>query len=105
MNIENPRNQKKSQNKLGRPAVEALESRQMFAAGLTGTYFADTTLTNLAFTRVDPNIQFNWGSKSPGAPIPAGAFSTRWTGKVTAPKTSTFTFREKASDGIRVWID
>ena len=106
MNIENPNNQKKSGNKLSRPAIEALESRALFAAGLAGTYFSDAALDAVAFTRVDPNIAFNWGARSPGAPIAAGSpFSARWTGSVTAPRTGAYTIRERASDGIRVWID
>src|SRR6478609_4650718 len=100
----NARNHTIAARASARPAIESLEGRQLFAAGLLGTYFSDATLTNQALTRTDPKIQFAWGKGSPDPSIPASAFSVRWTGTVTAPSNGTYTFRERASDGIRVWV-
>ena len=51
---------------------EPLESRRLLAGavagvgtGLIANYFADTELNHLAATRVDPTVDFQFGSGSP----------------------------------------
>jgi hypothetical protein len=75
------------------------------SAGLIGQYFVGTHFTNLAFTRVDAGINFNWGSKSPDSSIPAHTpFSILWTGQLTPSETGNYTFTTTADDGVRVYV-
>ena len=55
--------------------------------GLTGEYFATADFTGKpAFTRVDPEINFDWRGGSPGAGLEQGAFAVRWSGYISAPQ-------------------
>ena len=40
-------------------------------SGLRGDYFSDPNLTNLAFSRIDPSVNFSWrtGAAGPGLGI------------------------------------
>ncbi|SDN22597.1 glycoside hydrolase family 3 C-terminal domain-containing protein [Actinacidiphila guanduensis] len=74
--------------------------------GLKGEYFANKTLSGTpAVTRDDPNIDFDWGTGSPAAGIPADGFSARWTGTLTAPTTGTYTLSATSDDGSRIYLD
>jgi hypothetical protein len=73
--------------------------------GLLGEYFDNQNFTNLKVTRVDPGVNFEWGSGSPHPLIEADSFSVRWTGKITPPSTGTFTFQAVTDDGVRLWVD
>lgn len=85
-----------------RVLIENLESRQLLAGdGLSATYFQNADLTDPVFQRLDPGINYQWGSGSPDASIDAGDYSVRWTGKLLAPKTETYTFYLSAADGVR----
>lgn len=71
--------------------------------GLTATYFNGTDLKNVAYTKTDPNVYFNWETKGPQG-LGDDQFSVRWEGKIT--------FGDKdgrlclfADDGVRVWVD
>ncbi|HEY0713663.1 MAG TPA: PA14 domain-containing protein, partial [Polyangia bacterium] len=72
--------------------------------GLLGTYFAVETLMGRSVTRIDRNIDFLFDG-SPIATIPADLFSIRWTGKVVAPTTGTYTFSTLGDDGVRLWVN
>ncbi len=90
-------------------------------SGLQGTYYdkAETTYTgplnfapaNLRFTRVDPTIEFNWGSGAPtNGAVPAPVidptnFCIRWTGQFVAQYSETYTFHWTANRGGKVWIN
>jgi hypothetical protein len=56
-------------------------------------------------TRVDPSVNFTWGTGSPDPSIDGDSFSVRWTGRITPPSTGTFTFEVKTDDGVRLWVD
>ncbi|KPK37614.1 MAG: hypothetical protein AMJ65_14195, partial [Phycisphaerae bacterium SG8_4] len=48
--------------------------------GLKGEYFNNVSLSGApAFTRIDPEVNFNWGATGPGAPLPDNGWSARWT--------------------------
>jgi PA14 domain len=73
--------------------------------GLTGQYFPTMTLTGTPVVRVDPTINFYWGTGGPGVgTIGADLFSVRWTGTVTAPVTETVTFYTQSDDGVRLTV-
>ncbi|MFP5285616.1 MAG: PA14 domain-containing protein, partial [Thermoanaerobaculia bacterium] len=73
--------------------------------GLLATYFDDRNLSRPALTRVDPNVDFDWGQGSPAPGIGRDTFSVRWTGKVEAQVTGPHTFLARADNGARLWID
>jgi hypothetical protein len=75
--------------------------------GLTAQYFRQTNLTDLAFTRTDPTINFNWGGGAPPGPVALSvdAFSIRWRGKLTARFDEDYTFFAQTDDGERLWVN
>ena len=56
-------------------------------------------------TRIDPTVDFDWGTGSPAAAIGADTFSVRWTGQVQAPFSGTYTFYTVSDDGVRLWVN
>jgi len=74
--------------------------------GLKGEYFANKTLEGApSLTRVDREVNFDWGMSNPGAGIPADDFSARWTGKLVANMTGKYRFGAIADDGARIYLD
>lgn len=73
--------------------------------GLSATYFDNADLTGSTITRIDPTVNFDWGSAAPDPAIGADTFSVRWTGKVVADKAETYTFVTTTDDGVRLWVD
>ena len=73
--------------------------------GLSATYFNNIDLTGTTVTRIDPTVDFVWGTGSPAAAIGADTFSARWTGQVEAQFTGTYTFYTQSDDGIRLWVN
>jgi hypothetical protein len=80
------------------------------AQGQTGSNWQAYYWNNKDFSgapvlaRVDPAINFNWGTGSPDASVPADNFSARWYNTITLPA-GTYRFRAGADDGIRVAIN
>jgi glucose/arabinose dehydrogenase len=75
------------------------------AKGLRGDYYSDVTLGNLVFSRVDPIINFDWGTGSPDAILPSDGFSVRWTGQITPAYSQMYTFYTRTDDGARLWVN
>ena len=73
--------------------------------GLSGSYFDNANFTGASVTRIDPSIDFSWGTGAPAAGIDADTFSVRWTGQIEAPYSGTYTFYTQGDEGIRLWID
>jgi glucose/arabinose dehydrogenase len=73
--------------------------------GLSVTYFNNADFTGTTVARVDPTVDFIWGSGSPATAIAADTFSARWTGQVEAPVTGTYTFYTVSDDGVRLWVN
>lgn len=74
--------------------------------GLFASYFANQTLSGVpTLTRIDPTINFNWGSGSPAPSIPVDHFSVRWTGFITPSQTATYTLYTQSDDGVRLWVN
>jgi hypothetical protein len=71
----------------------------------TGCYFSNTSLSgNPTVTRLDPQINFDWGSGSPDPSLTPSNFSVRWQGYFTLDE-GTYSFVTSASDGVRLYID
>jgi hypothetical protein len=69
------------------------------------TYWNNTDFTGTSVTRIDPTINFNWGTGSPDGAIAPDTFSARWTGQVEAVEGGAYTFRTYSDDGVRVWVN
>jgi len=70
--------------------------------GLDGAYYDNKDLTGYKFTRLDPQINFNWGSGSPDSRIGKETFSIRWTGQMQAVESGNYRLRTYSDDGVRV---
>ena len=75
------------------------------ANGLTGRYYSGLSFNTLVLTRVDPTVNFTWGTGGPGSGVPTNNFSVRWTGKVQAPVTGSYRFSTVSDDGVRLWVN
>lgn len=84
------------------PAAPATPAAQN---GLNVTYWNNTDFTGTAFYSRDVNLNFDWQYNSPATGIDPTTWSARWTGKILAPKTETYTFYVKGDDGIRIWVN
>lgn len=75
-----------------------------FPGGLRADYFYDAFFENLALSRIDKQINFEWGT---GRIIPRGSdyISIRWTGLLSPNATGTHWFYLRADDHARMWID
>lgn len=74
--------------------------------GLLGQYYDNNDFTNLALTRIDPQINFNWGyNGSPDPSMQANYFSIRWTGKIRIDTEDDYTFYLYYRDGVRLYIN
>lgn len=75
--------------------------------GLKGEYFGNITFDGTpAFTRVDPQIKFQWTLFSPDPEkLTYDFYSVRWTGKVKSPESGTFKIGIDGNDGYRLYID
>ena len=73
--------------------------------GLSATYYNNIAFTGTTVTRMDPTIDFAWGTGSPAASIGADTFSARWTGQVEPQFTGTYTFYTQSDDGVRLWVN
>ena len=73
--------------------------------GLLGSYFDGPNFVDLSYQRIDPSIDFRWGSPSFRADLLKGNFSVLWTGKIQAPLHDTYQFEFSADDLVQVWLD
>ena len=71
----------------------------------TANYFANRDLAGApVLTQNVDNIQFNWGTGSPGPSVPADNFSARYQ-RTMSFSTGTYEFRATYDDGIRIYVD
>ncbi|HET6976951.1 MAG TPA: glycoside hydrolase family 3 C-terminal domain-containing protein [Pyrinomonadaceae bacterium] len=74
--------------------------------GLKAEYFANKTLSGTpVVTRIEPEVNFDWGMESPAPGIPVDDFSARWTGKLVPATSGKYRFGAIADDGVRVYLD
>ncbi|MDQ2799706.1 MAG: PA14 domain-containing protein, partial [Armatimonadota bacterium] len=78
-------------------------------SGLKGDYYQGRRFDLFQFTKADPNINFvftDLPARSPSPKIPSGSdYTVRWTGKIAAKYSETYTLYATADDGVRVWIN
>ena len=74
--------------------------------GLKAEFFANKTLEGApVLTRIDPAVNFDWGTGSPGPGVPPDEFSARWTGKLVPAVSGKYHFGAIADDGVRIFLD
>ena len=87
--------------------------------GLTGNYFngSSKSPTNVtpynaalfsgvpSLTRLDPTVDFNWASGSPGTGVNATYFAVDWEGAVQPQYSETYYFDIVADDGVKLWVN
>ncbi|MCB0195037.1 MAG: hypothetical protein KDJ65_24020 [Anaerolineae bacterium] len=70
-----------------------------------GDYWSNADLIgDVALTRNDPVINFNWGFSSPDSALPADNFSTRWSRTVNFSP-GLYRFTAEFDDGLRFYVD
>jgi hypothetical protein len=73
--------------------------------GLKGEYFTGMNFENLSLTRIDQQVDFEWGQGSPGPGMPSDNFSVRWTGSIEIKTEGNYTFWTTSDDGVRLKVD
>ena len=61
--------------------------------------------SQVAFERIDPEVNFGWGGGGPGQGLGNDNFSIRWTGDIEPPETGEYTFYVHVNDQARLWVD
>ncbi len=74
-------------------------------AGLQADYYNNLDFTAPVLSRVDPIVDFNWGSDAPDGSMGPDEFSIRWNGRVLSDYSETYTFFTYTDDGVRLWVD
>lgn len=73
--------------------------------GLTGVYYDNNNFTGKTVTRIDPTINFNWGTNAPISGIAGSTYSVLWTGLIVPDYSQEYTIYFKTDDGARVYIN
>jgi len=78
--------------------------------GLRGAYWNASYSTNAfagepTLVRLDPTVDFDWGTGGPGDGVGADYFTARWSGQVQALGDDTYTFSTVSDDGVRLWVN
>jgi hypothetical protein len=94
-----------SGNAQGTVALGDFELTPLVSKGLTGEYFATSTLTLPKLTRVDAGVDFNWGLGSPDPTLGIDKFSARWTGRLKTSVAGLHTFFVQSDDGVRLYVN
>jgi len=55
--------------------------------------------------RTEPRIDVDFGVAGPFPNLGADQFSVRWSGRVLADRSETYTFYTQSDDGARLWVD
>lgn len=87
------------------PIQEVLNSLHFVAAGLAVDYFAGMNFEQRVLSRVDSEVDFDWGEGSPAPEVPVDEFSGRWTGQLIPPQSGAYTFYTVSDDGVRLWLN
>jgi len=70
-----------------------------------GEYYNNVNLTGSpVLVRTDSQVNFDWGSSSPGTGVEADHFGVRWTAFISFGG-GNYVFNATTDDGVRVWVD
>jgi hypothetical protein len=71
----------------------------------TGDFPPPAAFQTFVLSRMDPQVNFSWGTGSPDPLVGTDNFSARWVGEVQAAFTETYTFLTRTDDGARLWVN
>jgi GH43 family beta-xylosidase len=82
---------------------EIVPTAHLYASpqGLFGQY-ADTF--GGSASRVDPTLDFNWGTGRPHPSVAVDQFNVKWTGQIRPDHSEEYTFSILSDEGVRLWI-
>jgi len=89
-------------------SVYVLSQAAGTGTGLQGSYWTARTNTFTAtptLTRLDSQVNFEWGTDRPATGVAADYFTARWAGQVQALGTDSYTFYTVTDDGVRLWVN
>jgi len=66
---------------------------------LAATFFRDTGFKEVAFTRRDTSVAFDWGSEPPAEGFQGDHFSARWEGRLNVGSAGNYVFYLTSDDG------
>ncbi len=75
------------------------------AQGLLATYYDNSDFTGNSFTRIDPEINFEWKGEPPAPGMPTNNFSVRWSGNLLVTNNGDYVFYIFAGLPIRLFIN
>ena len=90
------------------PAIEAeyLYQPDGITHGLIGEYYNNVHFEGKpVLTRVDKDVNFDWGQGSPDPKIHKDGFSVRWKGKLKAPATGIYKLGINSNDGSKLFVN
>ncbi|HVV72655.1 MAG TPA: PA14 domain-containing protein, partial [Verrucomicrobiae bacterium] len=98
----------------GAGSVVIYPSATATGTGLSAEYYTNSSTTysspanfngtNLVLLRIDPTVDFTWGSST--NPITnSGYYTVRWTGQVQPEFSETYYFDANTDDGVKVWVN
>jgi hypothetical protein len=73
--------------------------------GLTADIYSGQQFDHFLVRRIDPQINFDWGTNAIGPTLPKDDFSLRWQGYLLAPRQGDYTLVLMANSGGRLAID
>lgn len=76
----------------------------MSGYGLQGHYYSDINFSNLIDTKIDKEINFNWGVRNIIGQY-HDSVSIRWLGKIFIPRDGIYKFITFTDDGVKLWIN
>jgi GH43 family beta-xylosidase len=84
-------------------ALEAIPAAQLYPSpsGLRGEY-SDSFGGGAG--RIDPGVDFQWGSGRPISGVAVDSFHVRWTGMVRPDFSEEYVFSTLSDEGVRLWI-
>jgi hypothetical protein len=98
----------------GNASVVIYPSPTASGSGLLGQYYTNSSTTytnsknfnptNLFLTRIDPVIDFIWGTNTTPN-LSNGLYTVRWTGQVQPQFSETYIFDVKSDDGCELWVN
>jgi hypothetical protein len=85
------------------PMAPAQESKGQ-GFGLLGYYFANTNVHGPVEVRLDPTIDFDWGTEEPLPGVGKDYFAIIWMGYLEAPASGEFTFTLNVDDRAKLQV-
>jgi hypothetical protein len=73
--------------------------------GLTAELFRGIAFQHFVKTRLDAQIDFDWGEGAPDDSLPKDNFSLRWTGVLKPAAEGHYELIVIANEGARIWLD